>query len=205
MMDNEGNNYVSPTDEGKAAEIVEITVDDQPEDAESAIDRAIDQIRQMLQDAIEEQNFERAAYLRDQLRNVEKVQLEPAREAFLEIALNRGVEISFNEPDTILLDMNLIAISIRNAIQRCESDRVAEKLRELLEAGTDADRISFVMGDGTYYFPNDLQAIAESSRHGEGEACQYFAEYVCFTVCETRPDGSHDCADKCRKVVDIVC
>ena len=58
-------------------------------------------------------------------------------------------------------DMKVAEASIQDAINRAQEDRIKDKLRQLLDSGSDADKLQFVLGRGEYYFPYDLTRLAK--------------------------------------------
>jgi hypothetical protein len=138
---------------------------------------------------------------------------------FEEIARRKGVPIHKGTFDTnsklpsskIHLDMDMVEESIRSAITQARKTRqtlVQSKLERLLQAGTDAQKVEFVLGSGTYYFPEDIEILAKRSRLAGGKSL----EVDCHKVCETiwyyicRCTGSEQqCRTEARELCHIVC
>jgi hypothetical protein len=136
---------------------------------------------------------------------------------FEEIARRKGVPIhtaEFTEKitsDKIHLDMDMVEQSIRSAItqtQRTGQKRIQGKLEHLLANGTDAQKVEFVLGSGTYYFPEDIENLAKLSRASGGRElavdCHRVCETVWYYIC--RCTGSaQQCRDEARELCHIIC
>jgi hypothetical protein len=110
---------------------------------------------------------------------------------FEEIAKRKGVafrKVEFREMLTtnqIHLDMDMVEQSLRSAIT--QTDRAGHKdakgkLEWLLDKGTDAEKVEFVLGSGTYYFPGDVEKLAKLSRESGGKAMAGNCNRECETI-----------------------
>lgn len=110
-----------------------------------------------------------------------------------EVAKNKGAVIRFDEDDAALdmapealhLDMNMVELSLEDAIQRTKGV-IQEKLKRLQAQGTDAQKVQFVYATDRYYFPEDLEKIAQNARGASNLTSQPFkqdCEKVCNDVC----------------------
>lgn len=132
--------------------------------------------------------------------------MEITNDTFLEIANLKGKKIYFNEPEPIHLDMDMVDASLKMAIQNAKSLAVKEKLIRLQTDGTDAQRVDFVMGEGTYYFPEDLERLAKMSREASAEGastigvCRRICEINNYTICKCLGNGDQFCRDFAKKV-----
>lgn len=143
------------------------------------------------------------------------------RRPFEEIARRKGVKITFDAPvraqarsEDIHLDMDMVEESLRNAIKRTGAaghTSIQAKLEWLLKSGTDAEKVEFVLGSGTYYFPGDVEKLAKLSRLSGGKS---MAEGVCRRVCtpvyywvcrcvQSRDD--QECRETARDFCEIYC
>jgi len=138
---------------------------------------------------------------------------------FQEIAKRKGVSIkkvAFREmmtTDQIHLDMDMVEQSLRSAItatDRTGQKDIKTKLEWLLAKGTDAEKVEFVLGSGTYYFPGDVERLAKLSRESGGKAtgenCRRVCEPVYYWVCrciQTRND--QECRETSRIFCQIYC
>ena len=137
---------------------------------------------------------------------------------FQEIARRKGVPIHMSAEftakmttDKIHLDMDMVEQSIRSAIaqtQRTNQKLIQSKLERLLASGTDAQKVEFVLGSGTYYFPEDIEKLAKLSRASGGKElsvdCHRVCETVWYYIC--RCTGSaQECRDEAREFCHIVC
>jgi hypothetical protein len=134
-------------------------------------------------------------------------------EPFKKIAKEKGVKIFINQPPpmkaltALHLDMNMVKASLENAIERTkEKTAINQKLRQLLTTGTPVQQVEFVLGSGTYYFPEDVeQAIAQSENvSAQGAQC-WVCENACSVVCSCLGNGDQYCRDKCRQVCHKYC
>ena len=137
--------------------------------------------------------------------------MEVTINTFMDIAHSKGKKISFDEPEPIHLDMDMVDASLKMAIQNAKSEIVKEKLIRLQEEGTDAQRVAFVMGEGTYYFPEDLERLAKMSRDAsDGGAntmglCRRFCEVNNYTICRCLGNGDQACREFARNICTILC
>jgi hypothetical protein len=136
---------------------------------------------------------------------------------FEEIARRKGVPIHTAQftakmtTDKIHLDMDMVEQSVRSAItqtQRTSQKLIQAKLERLLATGTDAQKVEFVLGSGTYYFPEDIENLAKLSRASGGRElavdCHRVCETVWYYIC--RCTGSaQQCRDEARELCHIVC
>jgi hypothetical protein len=136
---------------------------------------------------------------------------------FEAIARRKGVKIHTTDftakiaTDNIHLDMDMVDESIRSAIkqtQKTGQTLIRTKLERLLATGTDAQKVEFVLGSGTYYFPEDIEKLAKLSRASGGLAlsvdCHKVCETVWYYIC--RCTGSaQECRDEARELCHIVC
>jgi len=136
---------------------------------------------------------------------------------FEEIARRKGVEIRLAKFESkiddkkIHLDMDMVEESIRCAInetKRTGKTITQAKLERLLKDGSDPEKVQFVLGSGTYYFPEDIKQIAKLSRESGGKPlnldCHRVCETVWYYIC--RCTGSaQECRDEARELCHIVC
>lgn len=131
-------------------------------------------------------------------------------EVFRNIADAKGVAISFNKPRAIHLDMNMIEASLDSAITSAVDEEIKVRLQQLRTNGTDAQKADFVMGNGKYYFPEDIEMLAKRSRetNGKVEADDYCFE-VChvtgYVLCRCLGNGDQECRDMWREICRIQC
>lgn len=82
------------------------------------------------------------------------------------------------------------------------SQSLVQKLQRLLETGSAYEKAMFSMSSDTYYFPEDVNAMAASAARSENSISgeqSFSCQSVCYTVC--RCIGTHqDCKDMCRWV-----
>jgi hypothetical protein len=126
-----------------------------------------------------------------------------------------GANQSNFDRNKIHLDMDMVEESIRCAIKtstRAGQTLVQPKLEWLLKKGTDAQKVEFVLGSGTYYFPEDIEHLAKLSRLSGGMPLAVDCEKVCETVwtiiCLCRDLGTstiQECRDEAREVCHIRC
>lgn len=136
--------------------------------------------------------------------------MKPEHIVFQNIATAKGVSISINKPAEIHLDMNMIEASLDMAIQNSSSEPIKVRLRRLKSQGTDAQKVDFVMGEGEYHFPEDLEMLAKHSRKNNGlEAatgkCFRFCEVTYYVICRCLGNSEQVCADKARRICTIQC
>jgi len=115
----------------------------------------------------------------------------------------------------IHLDMDMVEESIRCAIKtsaRAGQTLVQPKLEWLLKKGTDAQKVEFVLGSGTYYFPEDVEHLAKLSRLSGGMPlavdCQRVCEKVWTVICLCRDLGTstiQQCREEAREFCHIRC
>lgn len=149
---------------------------------------------------------------------------ESEYEPFREIAKKKGVEITFLESgksrtthemsstDEIHLDINMVEQSIRNAIERTGKSgqkTIQAKLERLLQSGSDSQKVDFVFGSGTYYFPEDIEVMAAISRKDplfSKSKCHKVCDNVCWMACMCIPKTkSQECSERCKQVCQVVC
>lgn len=113
--------------------------------------------------------------------------------------------------DRIHLDMDMVDESIRSAIKQTDRSgqkMLHEKLVRLLANGTDAQKVQFVLGSGTYYFPEDIEHLAKLSRESGGRElsvdCHRVCETVWYYICRCTGDAQ-ECRDEARELCHIVC
>ena len=142
------------------------------------------------------------------------------RVPFIKIAKEKGVNIFFDKTppastleqlDELHLDMNMVRASLTQAIERTKrkgSTKLSAKLKNLLDSGTSVQQVDFVLGSGTYYFPEDLESAIAKSESAQVEAngidCMV-CEWVCTTVCNCLQNGDQYCKDRCRNVCSKYC
>jgi hypothetical protein len=139
---------------------------------------------------------------------------------FTEIAKRKNKKITFGSAlsaktehidDTLHLDMDMVEESIRNAVARTQRDGktiIADKLQRLLDGGADSEKIEFVLGSGTYYFPEDLNRaaqIARTSSDATNDRCRKVCDNVCWMVCKCVTGGEQQCGERCRQICSVVC
>ncbi|MCE0483558.1 MAG: hypothetical protein LV479_04895 [Methylacidiphilales bacterium] len=133
---------------------------------------------------------------------------------FEDIAHRKGVEIHFGDYDTKLdesnihLDMEMIEQSIRCAIANTKNSEIKAKFEHLLSSGTDSQKVHFVVGSGTYYFPDDIENLAKLSRQSGGRPlgvdCHRVCETIWYTICRCTGNAQW-CRDEARAVCHLVC
>lgn len=114
---------------------------------------------------------------------------------FAEIARRKGMRVLFpgtikrgaalETEDQLLIDMDLVEASLRSAIRSATSEGkivLRSKFERLLEEGTDAQRLDFVLRPGPYMFPEDLERMARQSRAGETRRSGHWVEEFVVTV-----------------------
>lgn len=155
------------------------------------------------------------------------------RKPFEEIARRKGVKISFEAPtaqsakstlvtatnasrtgEYIHLDMDMVEESLRNAIKRTRDagqPSIPTKLEHLLKKGTDAEKVEFVLGSGTYYFPGDVEQLAKLSRQTGGKSlesggCRRVCTIVYYLVCRCiQLRNDQECRETSREFCEIYC
>ena len=142
---------------------------------------------------------------------------EDERKPFEEIAEAKGKQIRFGQKEQGIvesskqfhLDMDMVEASLRNAIMQTERNgqtTIKEKLQRLLEDGTDVHKVEFVLGSGSYYFPEDIQAMADESRDVTVKGdCEMVCDNVCWVVCTCLTRESQECTERCRRVCERIC
>lgn len=138
-------------------------------------------------------------------------------EPFRKIAAAKGVKITMNASDAMTaqavealhLDMDMVRASLALAIResRKGNSTITEKLERLARNGTPVQQVEFVMGTGTYYFPEDLEkALSAPAGRVEATGVQcVVCEWVCTTVCNCLGNGDQVCKDRCRNVCSKYC
>jgi hypothetical protein len=131
-------------------------------------------------------------------------------EVFQEIAKNKGVPISLNERTPIHLDMNMIEASLDMAIRNARNGEIKEKLQRLRTTGSDSQKVEFVMGEGQYYFPEDIEMLAAASRRkvefkDDDTTCFKICEVTYYVVCRCLGNNEQACFDKARQICTIHC
>ena len=128
-------------------------------------------------------------------------------EVFTKIANNKGVKIFINEPQEIHLDMNMVEASLEMAVQNAVAESIKLRLKKLQSTGTDAQKVDFVMGEGEYFFPEDIELLASLSRKNiEAEQkCHKFCEVTYYVVCRCLGNSEQVCSDKARRICSIQC
>ena len=137
---------------------------------------------------------------------------EEERKPFEKIAKAKDKQIQFgtNEQGFVEsskqfhLDMDMVDASLLNAIMQTERNEqfaIRVKLERLLENGTDVEKVEFVLGSGSYYFPEDIQAMADESRDKAFTPDSVLeCEFVCWVVCTCLTQESQECAERCRNI-----
>lgn len=136
--------------------------------------------------------------------------MQVTAQTFKSIAERKGVKISINEPLEIHLDMNMIEASLEMAIQNISNEQIKIRLRRLQETGTDAQKVDFVMGEGEYYFPEDIEMLASRSRANNGLPaaegnCFKVCEVTYYVVCRCLGNSEQVCFDKAKRICTIQC
>lgn len=178
----------------------------------------------------------RAAYPgqgKDSKQNVKAMTTAEERKPFEEIARRKGVKISFEAPvlasaehaasaaknasrngEYIHLDMDMVEESLRNAIKRTGAagqSSIQTKLKHLLQKGTDAEKVEFVLGSGTYYFPGDVDRLAKISRQAGGKSlasggCRRVCTPVYYLICRCiQLRNDQECRETSREFCEIYC
>ena len=136
---------------------------------------------------------------------------------FEEIARRKGVKLFIKEfedkidSNNIHLDMDMVEESLRSALRETAQSKqteIHERLQRLLQRGTDVQKVDFVLGSGTYYFPEDIDHVVRLSRASSGKPlelnCQRICETVWYTICRCTGNAQW-CRDETREVCRIVC
>jgi hypothetical protein len=133
-------------------------------------------------------------------------------ETFTTIAKKKGVHITWqahNQQDhdkrQIHLDMNMINASLQLAIQNCVNTSIKEKLLRLQNNGTDVQKVEFVMGTGTYHFPEDIEMLVKHFNDDDNGTCQNICEIIAYTVCRCVELGDQVCQEVSRNICHVVC
>lgn len=139
------------------------------------------------------------------------------QQPFIDIAKRKGVRITFGAnlsklaDGPIHLDMDMVEQSIRDAIRRLvKPNPIADKLQWLLDKGTDTQKVDFVLGSGSYYFPGDIEKLAELSRtsggRSKGVECRRVCETIYYWVCKCiQRRDDQECRETSRIFCEIRC
>jgi hypothetical protein len=129
-----------------------------------------------------------------------------AEEKGFNFILDPENKINIESPSEIHVDMVMVDLSIKSAIKNAKTVPLQQKLTNLLAKGTNAQKLDFVYGTGTYYFPEDLEIIAAYSLSKETEAkiCHRVCETVCYELCRCLL-ADQICRIACKKVCEIIC
>ena len=139
-------------------------------------------------------------------------------EPFKKIAAAKKVKIHFGEktadaakrPEGLNLDMDMVRASLALAIRDTRQKgalKLADKFDRLSKSGSPVQQVEFVIGTGTYYFPEDIQrAISAPEKVAEkvGLTC-WVCHQVCSIVCGLNEMGDRVCEEKCRDVCHNDC
>lgn len=140
----------------------------------------------------------------------------PNFDSFKKRAEEKGFKFRYN-PENILeieapselhIDMIMVDLSIESAINNVKSIDLKEKLQVLLRNGTNAQKIEFVYGTGSYYFPEDLEMIAQRAINetNDNKICQPVCEIVTRIVCRCLAKSNEQiCSEIARNVCRIIC
>jgi hypothetical protein len=129
-----------------------------------------------------------------------------AEEKGFNFILDPENKINVESPSEIHVDMVMVDLSIKSAIKNAKSEVLQKKLANLMATGTNAQKLDFVYGTGTYYFPEDLEIIAaySLSKETEGKICRRVCDIVCYELCRCLL-ADQICREVCKKVCEIVC
>lgn len=128
-------------------------------------------------------------------------------------------EESFSK--SLHFDLNMLDQSISDAleyakdtlfqIQSSEQSRMKEtkiwqgvinRLEALASNGTNYEKSVFCFGSGTYYFPEDIHALAETAEESENRVSpqeDWDCVTVCYVVCRCLPSTwDQECREMCR-------
>ncbi len=129
-----------------------------------------------------------------------------AEEKGFNFILDADNKINVESPSEIHVDMVMVDLSIKSAINNAKPEPLQRKLKNLLEKGTNAQKLEFVYGTGTYYFPEDLETIAaySLSKETEGKICHRVCDIVCYELCRCLL-ADQICREACKRVCQIIC
>jgi hypothetical protein len=131
-----------------------------------------------------------------------------AEEKGFKFVLDTGNEINVEEPTELHIDMVMVDLSIKSAIRNVKSESFKKKLETLSTSGTNAQKIDFVYGSGSYYFPEDLEMLANRSLSGvrEDGICHKVCEVVLTEICRCLLKVNEQiCRMVARKICGPVC
>lgn len=116
-------------------------------------------------------------------------------------------------PDTrIHLDMDMVDASIDTVIERLSDDRhLRERFQHFQKTATNAQKIDFVYGSGTFWFPDEMEALAHASRETDDVvslaiSCRVVVYIVCRCIIGKNPDVPDDAIEQlCSEISRKVC
>jgi hypothetical protein len=152
------------------------------------------------------------------------ISMDERKAAFEKIARDKGVQIIFSEnitesrSETFHLDLNMLDQSIRDSIVDLENQLeqrpsdaalsiIKDKFARLLKDGRYIDKVHYVLGSGSYYFPEDIEAMiatAEDTVNRVSISKTPSCTNVCRVVCTCLGGGEQSCRDFCRDVCSLV-
>ncbi len=115
---------------------------------------------------------------------------------------SNGVPITFNSTTKLGVDIAVVDASIKMAILNTRTEAIRQKLERLLQNGTKAQRLEFVLGEGIYHFPEDLDMVAERDAPN---LCHRFCEVTYFVVCSFTDNGEQVCRELARNICTFEC
>lgn len=124
---------------------------------------------------------------------------------FEELALKQGTKITFNIPRPVQLSMDMVEASIQMAVQNLTNESIKQKLAHFAAHGTDAQKLNFVLSEGAYHLPDDLEQLAKTSKvPGEPPEippkCYRVCDVTWYVVC--RFVGT---VQECEEVARTIC
>src|SRR5258705_660261 len=127
-----------------------------------------------------------------------------AEEKGFKFVLDPGYEVNTEPPTELHLDMVMVDLSIKSAVKNVKSESIKQKLNALLSSGTNAQKINFVYGAGSYYFPDDLEMVAQRSMQEvrEGGICHPVCEIITTEICRCILKTEEQL---CREIARKVC
>lgn len=129
-----------------------------------------------------------------------------AEEKGFKFVLDLENKLDIEAATELHVDMVMVDLSIKSAMQNVKTDSLRQKFNNLLTKGTNAQKLEYVYGSGTYYFPEDLEKIAAESltETPSGKICTRVCDFVCNEICRCAL-SDQICREVCRKVCEIIC
>lgn len=131
-----------------------------------------------------------------------------AEEKGFKFRYNPENKFEIETPSELHIDMVMVDLSIESAINNAKPTDLKQKLELLLKKGSNAQKIEFVYGTGSYYFPDDLEMIAQRSINetNDNKICQPVCEIVTRIVCRCLAKSNEQiCSEIARNVCRIIC